>query len=114
MATIEQPQTTDTIEVENPATGEVIRSLPVTSAADVAEMAARARAAQPGWEALGFEGRGRVLRRMQKWLVDKGEGGVQTIVRENGKKDEGAPPGGVAHRARAPRLLAKRAPPHPA
>ena len=30
---------------------------------------ARARAAQPGWEAAGFEGRARVLRRAQKWVA---------------------------------------------
>jgi acyl-CoA reductase-like NAD-dependent aldehyde dehydrogenase len=61
MATLEK---TDTIEVENPATGQVIRSLTVTPTGEVAGLVARARAAQPAWEALGFEGRGRVLRRM--------------------------------------------------
>src|SRR4051812_50132154 len=108
MATIEQPQTTDTIEVENPATGEVIRSLPVTSAAEVAEMAARARAAQPGWEALGFEGRGRVLRRMQKWLVGKREGGIPAVGGENREKERDAPAGGPPPRARPARLLGQR------
>ena len=48
----------------------VIATVPSLSAADVAALAARARAAQPGWEALGFDGRGQVLRRMQKWAVD--------------------------------------------
>ncbi|MGZ8648815.1 MAG: aldehyde dehydrogenase family protein, partial [Solirubrobacteraceae bacterium] len=70
MATIEQPQATETIDVENPATGQVIRSVPATSADELQAMVERARAAQVGWEALGFEGRGRVLRRMQKWVVD--------------------------------------------
>src|SRR4051812_2388647 len=110
MATIEQPQTTDTIEVENPATGEVIRSLPVTSAAEVAEMAGRARAAQPGWEALGFEGRGRVLRRMQKWLVDNGERVIQSIVDETGKTYEDAAVVELAYGAGALGFWAKRAP----
>src|SRR4051794_37749637 len=110
MATIEQPQTTDTIEVENPATGEVIRSLPVTSAAEVAEMAGRARAAQPGWEALGFEGRGRVLRRMQKWLVDNGERVIQSIVDETGKTYEDAAVVELEYGAGALGFWAKRAP----
>src|SRR5262245_15779391 len=58
------------IAVENPATGEVIAHVPDLDAAQVAELARAGRAAQPAWEALGFEGRGRILRRMQKWLTD--------------------------------------------
>jgi acyl-CoA reductase-like NAD-dependent aldehyde dehydrogenase len=87
MATLEK---TDTIEVENPATGQVIRTLPVTATDEVAGLVARARAAQPAWEALGFEGRGRVLRRMQKWMVDNADRIVQTIVDEGGKTYEDA------------------------
>jgi acyl-CoA reductase-like NAD-dependent aldehyde dehydrogenase len=51
------------IAVENPATGEVIAHVPDLGPERVAELARAARAAQPAWEALGFEGRGRVLRR---------------------------------------------------
>ena len=40
------------IEVENPATGQVIATVPVVGPEDVAELVARARRAQPGWEAL--------------------------------------------------------------
>ncbi len=47
------------IPVENPATGEVVGTVPALSAADVEELAARARLAQPAWEAIGFEGRAR-------------------------------------------------------
>ena len=43
--------------MENPATGEIVATVPALEPADVAAMVARARAAQPGWEALGFEGR---------------------------------------------------------
>ena len=46
------------IAVENPATGEVIAHVPDMTAEQVAELARAARAAQPAWEALGFEGRG--------------------------------------------------------
>ena len=53
------------IEVENPATGESIASVPALSVADVAGVVARARAAQPAGEALGFDGRGAILRRAQ-------------------------------------------------
>jgi acyl-CoA reductase-like NAD-dependent aldehyde dehydrogenase len=43
----------------------VIAHVPDMSAAQVTELARRGRAAQPAWEALGLDGRGRVLRRMQ-------------------------------------------------
>ena len=46
----------DEIAVENPATGETVRTVPDLGAQDIAEMAARARRAQPEWEA-GFRWR---------------------------------------------------------
>jgi acyl-CoA reductase-like NAD-dependent aldehyde dehydrogenase len=56
-----------TIDVENPATGKVIASVPVVAPEAVAEYVARARRAQPGWEALGFAGRAAVMKRCQRW-----------------------------------------------
>ena len=61
------------IPVENPATGEILATVPDLDAAAVAEMARRGRAAQRQWQMLGFEGRGRVLLRMQKWVMDNAE-----------------------------------------
>jgi acyl-CoA reductase-like NAD-dependent aldehyde dehydrogenase len=110
MATIEQPQTTNTIEVENPATGQVIKSLPVTSPEDVRLLVDRARSAQPAWEAMGFEGRARVLRRMQKWIVDNDERVIQTIVDESGKTYEDASVVELAYGAGALGFWAKHAP----
>jgi acyl-CoA reductase-like NAD-dependent aldehyde dehydrogenase len=78
------------IPVENPATGEVITTVPDLDAAAVAELARRGRLAQPTWEAYGFEGRGRVLRRMQKWVMDNSERITDTIVSETGKTYEDA------------------------
>src|SRR5215210_2054521 len=78
------------IDVENPATGEVIGQVPELGAVQVAELARLGRAAQPGWEALGFEGRGRVLLRMQRWLTDNADRVIQTIVSETGKTWEDA------------------------
>ena len=78
------------IPVENPATGETIAHVPDLSAQEVAEMAARARAAQPEWEAYGFEGRARVMLRAQKWVMDNAERIVQTIMSETGKTFEDA------------------------
>ncbi len=78
------------IPVENPATGEVITTVPDLDAAAVAELARRGRLSQPTWEAYGFEGRGRVLRRMQKWVMDNSERIISTIVSETGKTYEDA------------------------
>jgi acyl-CoA reductase-like NAD-dependent aldehyde dehydrogenase len=110
MATIEKPSATATIQVENPATGQVVRTLPVTSQDEVRALVDRARAAQPAWEALGFEGRGRVLRRMQKWMVDNAERVVQTIIDESGKTYEDASVVELAYGAGALGFWAKHAP----
>jgi acyl-CoA reductase-like NAD-dependent aldehyde dehydrogenase len=103
MATVEQQVTqtengtangaaplTGEIPVENPATGQTIATVPDMSAEQVAEMAARGRAAQPEWEAYGFEGRSRVMRRAQKWVMDNAPRIVETIMSETGKTFEDA------------------------
>jgi acyl-CoA reductase-like NAD-dependent aldehyde dehydrogenase len=79
-----------TLEVENPATGAVVRTVPATAPEDVPALAQRGRAAQPAWEALGFEGRGRILRRAQKWLTDHADDIIETLVSESGKTYEDA------------------------
>src|SRR5215210_6446775 len=79
-----------TIPVENPATGETIAHVPDLNAEQVAELAQRARTAQPGWEALGFEGRAEIMREMRRWLVQNRQRLVQTIVDETGKTREDA------------------------
>jgi acyl-CoA reductase-like NAD-dependent aldehyde dehydrogenase len=100
MATVEQ-QVSETqngatttiaggISVENPATGETIATVPEMSAEQVAEMAARGRAAQPEWEAYGFEGRARVMLRAQKWIMDNSQRVIETICAETGKTFEDA------------------------
>jgi acyl-CoA reductase-like NAD-dependent aldehyde dehydrogenase len=95
MAATEQPvQETSTgqqeFAVENPATGEVIAHCPDLGAADIAAMARRGREVQPAWDALGFEGRGRILRRMQKWVIDHQEEIIAVIRSETGKTYEDA------------------------
>src|SRR5215212_6391147 len=92
MATVEQQPApaAERISVENPATGEVIATVPVASAEEVRAIVTRARAAQPAWEAIGFEGRARVLRRAQKWVVDNSDRIVETIVSETGKTHDDA------------------------
>ena len=81
---------TGSIEVENPATGQVIASVPVVAPDDVAALVARARRAQIGWDALGFDGRAAVMKRCQKWISDNAERVIETIVSETGKTYEDA------------------------
>jgi acyl-CoA reductase-like NAD-dependent aldehyde dehydrogenase len=78
------------IPVENPATGEVIAHVADMRADKVAELARLGRAAQPGWQALGFDGRARVLRNLRKWLMDNGDEVARTLVSETGKTYEDA------------------------
>src|SRR5215207_7873851 len=98
------------IQVQNPATGRVIASVPVLSVDEVEGVVAKARAAQPGWEALGFEGRARILRRAQKWVLENQERIVETIVSENGKTYEDALLAEVSYTASAFGFWAKHAP----
>jgi acyl-CoA reductase-like NAD-dependent aldehyde dehydrogenase len=98
------------IAIENPATGEVIAHVADLTAEQVAALAHAARAAQPAWEALGYEGRGRILRRAQKWVVDNTDRVIQTIVSETGKAYEDALVGEVLYGANALGFWAKKAP----
>src|SRR3954471_14651451 len=97
------------IEVENPATGTVIATVPDLPADKVKEIVAKARAAQPGWEALGFAGRARVMRRAQKWLLDNAQRVIETIVSETGKTHEDAQLAEISYGASAFGFWAKNA-----
>jgi acyl-CoA reductase-like NAD-dependent aldehyde dehydrogenase len=121
MATVEQhaPETHDgvadapvgnDISVENPATGEIIATVPDLDAAAVSAMAARARAAQPEWEAYGFEGRARILLRAQKWVMDNAEQIVNTICSETGKTFEDAELAEIGYAGNAFGFWARQAP----
>ena len=78
------------IEVRNPATGELLATLDELGDAALVEVAARARRAQPGWDARGFAGRGALLRSFAAWLLEHSERVVETIVSETGKAYEDA------------------------
>ena len=98
------------IPVENPATGEIIATVPDLGPEAVAEMAARGRAAQPAWDAFGFDGRARVLLRAQKWLMDNAEQVVATIVSETGKTFEDASLAEIGYAGNAFGFWAREAP----
>src|SRR5919204_3450062 len=73
------------VAVENPATGQTVATVPDMDSAQVKELVDRARAAQPGWEALGFDGRADVMYALRRWVVENRERVAGTIVEENGK-----------------------------
>jgi len=78
------------IGVENPATGEQIAVVENMSAGQVEALVARARAAQPGWAALGFAERGRLMYALRYWLVSNRARLIDIVVAENGKTREDA------------------------
>ena len=98
-----------TIDVVNPATGQVIASVPALRGDQIAEVVARARAAQPGWEALGFDGRAKVILRAQKWLLDNAERVIETVVSENGKTYDDAQTADISYTTLALGFWAKNA-----
>ncbi|HEU4392176.1 MAG TPA: aldehyde dehydrogenase family protein [Solirubrobacterales bacterium] len=74
-----------TLQVENPATGGLIATLPISSPEEVAETVARVRANQAEWEALGIEGRYHWLAKLRDWLLDNQEQVLDTMQLETGK-----------------------------
>jgi acyl-CoA reductase-like NAD-dependent aldehyde dehydrogenase len=100
----------DHIEVENPATGGIAGTVPKMSPEEVAPIVARARAAQPGWEALGYDGRAKVMRRAQKWVLDNSDRVIETIVSESGKTYNDAQTAEIGYAAAALGFWAKNAP----
>jgi acyl-CoA reductase-like NAD-dependent aldehyde dehydrogenase len=104
-----RPVAAEEIQVENPATGEVVGSVPNMPPDEVAALVARARAAQPAWEALGFDGRAAVLRRAQKWVTGNQDRVVGTIVSETGKTHDDALINEVGYAATAFGFWAKHA-----
>jgi acyl-CoA reductase-like NAD-dependent aldehyde dehydrogenase len=81
---------TATMSVVNPATGQTVGEVPSLDREATLELVRRARAEQPAWEALGFDGRGDLMRDMRKWIVDNRQRVIQTLCDENGKTYEDA------------------------
>jgi acyl-CoA reductase-like NAD-dependent aldehyde dehydrogenase len=98
------------LAVRDPVSGALLAEVPELGAAEVAALVARAREAQPGWRALGFDGRGRVLRAARRWVVDNGDRIARTIVSETGKAYEDAQLAEVSYGAAAFGFWARHAP----
>ena len=100
----------ETIGVENPATGELVATVPSLGPQQIEALAMQARAAQPGWEAIGLAARGTVLRRAQQWMLDHAERVIETVVSETGKTYEDAQLADFGYTVSALAFWAKQAP----
>jgi acyl-CoA reductase-like NAD-dependent aldehyde dehydrogenase/uncharacterized protein YceH (UPF0502 family) len=79
------PAQPHSLEVHNPATGEVIRSVAVTDPGEVVQKVARARAAQPAWAARAPEERAAKLVGFRDHLEQELEECAQLLTSEVGK-----------------------------
>jgi len=73
------------LEVRNPATGEVVRSVAITEAGEIAQKIARARAAQPAWAARPYAERAATLAAFRTLLCDEVEECARLTTGEVGK-----------------------------
>jgi aldehyde dehydrogenase (NAD+) len=74
----------DTIDVENPATEEIIGRIPSGTASDVDRAVQAARAAQDGWAATSTEERGKLISRLQEAVTARHGEIAKTIAQEMG------------------------------
>ncbi len=74
----------------DPATGESLGEVPVTTPDEVQKIVARARAAQASWGASSFAERRRVLGRLLDYLLDHADELCQMVSRDAGKTLENA------------------------
>ncbi|HEX4438934.1 MAG TPA: CoA-acylating methylmalonate-semialdehyde dehydrogenase [Thermoanaerobaculia bacterium] len=76
---------TDSVDVHNPATGEVIARTPLSTGADVDAAVAAANAAFPAWRDTPVMARARFLFRFRELLDQNAEEIARTVTREHGK-----------------------------
>ena len=84
-AELARPQTEGQIPVQNPATREVVGTIPSCSAEEIGAAVERARAAQPRWAATPVRERLQIVRRFQQLLCEQKDAVITVITREAGK-----------------------------
>lgn len=88
--TLSLPRDADVIACTNPATRESLGTIAVDGPDAVADVVAKARAAQIGWGETDFAARRRVLRRMLDHLLAHVDELVELVMRDSGKTREHA------------------------
>ena len=87
MNAVPQPEIAAHFAVHNPATQEIIGTLPNVGANQIAEAVARAAAAQVRWAATPIRGRMRILGRFAELLCEQKDSVAAVISREAGKPE---------------------------
>ena len=85
VSTAALPRPTSEIAVTNPATQQLIGTVPIATAQEIAQAVTRAHAAQQRWAATPIAERVAVLRRFQKLLCEQQDVVADVITREAGK-----------------------------
>jgi acyl-CoA reductase-like NAD-dependent aldehyde dehydrogenase len=75
----------EAIDVVRPVDGSLIEPVEIDSPESVAERFARARAAQPAWESIGFAGRRRWLESLRDWILANQDHLDDLMQQETGK-----------------------------
>ncbi|RKJ96917.1 NAD-dependent succinate-semialdehyde dehydrogenase [Alicycliphilus denitrificans] len=75
----------ETVAVNNPATGEVVGTIPQMGAAEARRAIETANAALPGWRAVLAKQRGRLLRRWFDLIIENQDDLAQLMTAEQGK-----------------------------
>lgn len=97
------------MSVTGPATATPLGSVELFTPERVADSARTARAAQPAWEAFGFDGRAALLGSLRRRLVHDTKRVVATVVAETGKPYEAALFGELAYTSKALGFWSRRA-----
>jgi len=84
-ATNGKPEQVESFDVHRPSDGSVIEAVAFDTPATVAAAFERARAAQPAWEAIGFDGRRRWLEALRDWILDNQDRLDSIMQAESGK-----------------------------
>ena len=80
-----QASGTDTLDVTNPATGEVLVQVPLSAASDLDAAVQAARAALPEWRAVSAIARAQKLFALREGLVQRKEDLARSVTTEMGK-----------------------------
>ncbi len=87
MATVQVTSSTDRLSSYNPATGELVGTVPIHTPAEVDAAVARARIAAQQWSTRSFEARAEELTAFRKALAAHSDELVDLLRRENGKPE---------------------------
>ena len=87
---VDEKKQEEFIECINPATGEVLGSVSVTSPEEVVGVVQRARIAQKSWATSTFKQRRAVLGHIMQHIIDNADELVDAVVKDSGKTHDNA------------------------